>query len=594
MPRFFRSYGFFFLATSVFPVVSAVGGLSAWESPFRMNVWIPAAVAAAWAVCALLCRLTRSPLLPKVSVLWLLLLWAVACSAACNLYAFAAPWQMPVSVFLAMGCACLLWAALRWWGLLFWVPFLFLEAAQVAGYTQYGARINSLVLAETFEASAEEALAYLSPGNMLIAAAGLLGAFLFGYLSGRILRRERCRLTLCHTGLMFGLFGYLSGVTPPPHQQKDDYFWPVYETYELYTACAEALNSNQATIEQAESLPSPKLRPSTISTLRGGEGVVLVVHIGESVRADRMSLNGYERDTTPWLRRQERLINFPDCISAACDTCQAQLAILTDARRDVRETDPALRPTTGSVLDLFDANGFRVYSFFGRRAGQQLKYDRVIRVLTRCSAERFNAPGSPWTSVPQMAEVADANRCNNILLFINNEGSHTPFYHYDRENPPFSPAGSDFQSPAKHAEEVNNAYDNTVHYTDEYVRRVVRLLRGRPFVYLYISDHGEYLGHEGIWGRGGLGESTRSYHSTDGCRVGMFVLASPEFEQLHPHFAEALTTMRANSSATVGQEHIFHTLLGLFGIETPYYNPQLDICNRSMQPYSGPMPENRD
>ena len=589
---FFRSRILFFILLPVVPLVSVYKSVCAWESPFSLE-WPVAAVLFTLLLISLAVSMKRGKdYLPQASILWSLLLFSVACDCACNLYAFMTPWQLPTSILMMMGCVCLLWVTLRWGSLLLWTPFIFFQLAQQVAFHHYGTRLNSLVLAETMEASAEELLTYLTPFNMSMAVAALLGTVLFFFWLGRLLRRTHSKWSLLNAGLLFCLMGYLVGVVLPPHKRKPEYFWPAVEAYDLFMACSEALLHNQATIEQAEGLPLPTQKPSSMDILKGGEGVVLVVHIGESVRADRMSLNGYEKDTTPWLRAQPNLINFPHCISAACDTCQAQIAILTNARRDVWNKQPEMQPTTGSVLELFNAHGFDVYSFFGQRCGQKLKYDRVVRVLTKCSKERFNAPGSPWTSLPQIASVVDSNTKENLLVFINNEGSHTPFHHYDKKFAPFLPSATNFQNPAAHAEEVNNAYDNTVHYTDEYIRRVVQALRGRPFIYLYISDHGEYLGHDGIWGRAALGESKFNYHNTTGCRVGMFVLTSPEFEKLHPHFVTALQQMRANSTKTVGHEHIFHTLLGLFKISTPYYDASLDLCSGMMQPYSGPMPEN--
>lgn len=592
MKHLFNSRLLFFAVALYFPAYSAIGSLRGWESDFEMEWGLPLVLflllAVGWGVAA---RCGKRKLLPA-PVLWGVLGLSAAYGLAANLFLYAAPWQAGISLALTMGMLCLLWAFLRYGALVLWVPFLLMEMAQMVGYHQYGSRINSLVLAETFEASAEEAQAYLSPGNVGFILLICLLSVIFAWLQVRLLRRQQF-LSLVNTGLLCGLSSVLLCSALSPNHRTTRYYWPIDEACELYEACSEALTINQATINQVESLPSPARETSSLSTLSGGEGVVLVVHIGESVRADRMSINGYERHTTPWLASQmgRGLINFSDCISAACDTCQAQIAILTDARRDVHATAPDMVPHTGSVLDLFHANGFRVYSFFGRRCAQQLKYDRVVRVLTRCSEQRFNAPGSPWTAVPQMAETLRANNAGqNLLFFINNEGSHTPFSHYDAEHPPFLPAGDDFENPSAHAEEVNNAYDNTIHYTDEFVRRVVRQLQGRPFLYLYISDHGEYLGHDGIWGRAGLGESDRHYHDTTGSRVGMFVLASPEFRALHPHFAEALDSLRERSTLTVGHEHIFHTLLGLFGISSPHYNPTLDLTSGEVQPYVGPHP----
>lgn len=543
------------------------------------------------AACLYRSRKKGEPLLPRAGALWGVLLIAGVGDLLCNISARYVPLMLPVNILLGMASICLLWALLRRFSLIFWYPFFVFQLAQHAGYTQYGARINALVIAETLESSAEEAMGYLTGSNLFICVGILILSGVFCWAIVKVLRRERQRLPMLQASLIFTLGAGLYATLPHPAVEKTDYYWPVSEAHHLYHVWAEAFFHNQATIHQAESLPSPALKGSALDTLTGDEGVVLVVHIGESVRADRMSINGYERDTTPWLRAQPRLINYPHCISAACDTCQAQLAILTNARRDIYETDPQYQPTTGSVLDLFAANHFKVYSFFGNRNATHLKYDLVVRLLTRCSEERFHAPGSPWTAVPQVADVLRREGDHqNTLIFINNEGSHTPFLHYDQLNPPFAPAGIHFDNPATHAQEVNNAYDATVHYTDEFVHRLINLLQGRPWVYLYISDHGEYLGHDGIWGRGGLGERQRDYHSTSGCRVGMFLLTSPEFEQLHPHFAQALQQLRHNSSLTVGHEHIFHTLLGLFGLRTPYYNPALDLASPAAQPYTGPCP----
>lgn len=522
-------------------------------------------------------------------------LWGICGLALAFVYTsgavwFASPWQAPLPFVMAMGCLCLLWAGLGRWSLVFWVPFMAIELAQAGGFLQYGTRLNSLVIAETLESSAAEAAAYLTWGNIALIFAAIAGACVFSFLIARVLHEQK-RLPLFHAGLAFVAGAALLGMCIPAQLQANESWWPASEAVRIVQSWREARFHNVATIRQVESLRPPSDQPSSLSTLKGGEGVVLVVHIGESVRADRMSINGYRRDTTPWLRSRKEIINFPDCISAACDTCQAQIAILTDARRGVHETDPAFVPHTGSVLSLFDAHGFKVYSFFGMRRAQQLKYDRVVRMLTKCSVRSFNAPGSPWTSVPQMAETLRANNAGqNLVFFINNEGSHTPFDHYDLGKPPFLPAGAGFGNPAGHAQEVNNAYDNTVHYMDEFVRRVAQLLQGRPFVYLYVSDHGEYLGHDGMWGRAALGEKAVKYHNTQGCRVGMFMLVSPDFEKLHPHFAEAAGQLRIHAGMTVGHEHIFHTLLGLFGIGTPFYDPQLDLAAPTAQPYAGDRP----
>ncbi len=590
MHRYLHTRVFFYVVVLVLCSVAAI--LGGFLGKWTLSVDVPTGCIAVGALLLLVagCFWARKrgvhPL-PRAFILWRVLCIAGLCYLACNLAPV--PLQLHVCILFSAAFFCVLWALMRQFSLVLLLPFFTLEFAQIASYYQYGTRINSLVVAETLEASEEEILGYLSPGNMFIAAGAVVGSIVLCFILWRILRKQVSSIPLANAGFIFALLASFFSLSIPPSQRN--YLWPPGEFYSLTVAWTEALFHNHATIRQVESLPSPTEKPSELRTLHGGEGVVLVVHIGESVRADRMSINGYKRDTTPFLRSCPRLINFPNCISAACDTCQAQIAILTDARRDIYEKDPAMQPHTGSVLDLFAAHGFRVCSFFGRRVATHLKYDRVVRLLTRCGSERHFAPGSPWTSVPQIAHsLHQLPHGQNTLIFINNEGSHTPFSHYDKQHPPFQPADSTFEKPGDNAVCVNNAYDNTVHYTDEFFRRVTQCLAGRPWLYLYISDHGEYLGHDGIWGRAALGESGRDYHSTTGCRVGMFFLYSEEFEQLHPHFAQALLALKSHSQMLVGQEHIFHTLLGIFDLRTPWYNPNLDLSSDSAEPYCATAP----
>ena len=592
MFRWVKGRTFFLCLLLLVAVYMAWAGAYTWRVDFEFPWWGYGAIILPLLGAAgmlLACRLKKA-ILPDSRALWVVLLLSFAVDSICNLYSYSTPWQLHLSVLMTMGCMFLLWAVLRAGAIVFWVVFLVLEIMQLCAFEQYGSRINSLVVAETIEASWEEALAYLTPINLGMLALSVLLSLLFCWGLLVTLRKQKS-LSLFNAACVFCGASLAFGLLVPPNKQKRDFYWPAPEVPLLYSAAREALTINEATINQVEALPSPTEQPSRLHSLQGGEGVVLLVHVGESIRADRMSLNGYERDTTPWLRTQKNLINFPACISAACDTCQAEIALLTDARRDINEKRPEMLPRTGSVLDLFTENGFEMYSFFGRRCAQKLKYDRVVLMLTRKSRQKFNAPGSPWTAVPQMQEVLQrVPTSQNLLFFVNNEGSHTPFEHYDRENTPFTPTAVHFQNPASQAVEVNNAYDSTIHYTDEFFRRVTEVLKDRPFVYFYVSDHGEYLGHDGMWGRAALGEKHISYHATHGCKVGMFVLYNEAFEKLHPHFAEKLQQLRSNSGMLVAHEHFFHTLLGMFHLETPYYNPMLDLCSPQAQPYAGPQP----
>ncbi len=578
-------------------------------NPQRLGM-LAGALLSTLAGCAIVAKLRCIPLLPNSGRIWALFGLASLFSHLGNVSLYRADTLLLISAFSALGTMCILWTLLNRISLLFWIPFMLFEMVQTATYFQYGTTINNeLVLAEVMEASRDEILSYMTPANICITILCLLVSCGLAHLLSRCMRGVG-RMPLCILGIISLLIAGSAMSLSSPQKRNADNMWPMFELRMLPTNISTARTFNAEILDYVSSLPSPADKPSSISTLKENDGVVLILHVGESIRADRLGLNGYRnrgRSTTPWLDslNGNRLINFSNCISSSYSTGYSLITILTDARRAIRASEgmvdgqqrkhsglidsaePMSLAKAGSVMDLFSANLFTTYSFMGRIIGQDLRHDKVIRELSKTSRERYFAATLPQDVLPHMGKVLDALPRENLFFFINNEGNHVPFCYYDEDKAPFLPSRPIFSNPAAHAEGLNNAYDNSTHYTDEFIRKVAEKLQGRPFLYLYVSDHGEYLGHDGLWGRGGAGSR---YQETTACRVGMFIITSPEFEALHPHFAAGVRNLRAHADMTVGHEHIYHTLLGLIGISSPYYDARLDLSGDSPEPYTGPQP----
>ena len=356
---------------------------------------------------------------------------------------------------------------------------------------------------------------------------------------------------------------------------------------------------NERLLSIAMNLPSPADKPSTITTLKGDEGVVVVLHVGESVRADHLIMNGYNRNTTPWLSACKDLINFKNCTAASSSTTTSALAILTNARGNVkREISPELQPTTGCIMDLFAANHFECYGFFNSTTkGAKEVWDAEFEVLQDVYTARAKkvydlenaADYDPMAQLPQMAEAMADGEGNKFFL-VNNVGSHLMFEHYDAAHAYFQPADGRLmckspQNNPEYAEKIVNAYDNTIAYTDSYIEQLMDMLKGKSYIYIYVSDHGEPLGDGQKWNRA---ELASVFHQYQWSKVGFFILCSPELEAQHPHIAEAVSNLRKNKDMPVAHENIFHTLLGVFGIQTPYYDASLDLSSPAPAPYQGP------
>lgn len=487
-----------------------------------------------------------------------------------------------------------IWLVLRGFSFIIFIPLMLIGMLEAGAYIQYHSILNSMVLVEAIECSEEELMVYATPLNLTLIILGIFIISASSYLLNRLLssipKRALLGMVICTICSFFIMYPFLpDGGTSLSMIGINGAFKRTMKSYR---------DMKQATKTEAmltEAIPSPAELPSSLPLLQGDEGCIVVLHIGESVRADRLAFNGYPRQTTPLLSAVPNLMSWKRCIAASGGTATSLRVILTNARRaedDLYGTPTdEMKATCGSVLDLFNANGFEVHCFLGAINNQSIRGEKVLRHLTKSSKKRYYTKGDVMESTEQIRQCLQRAGRQNLFLMINNEGSHLPFRHYDQENPPFTPSKPILQPNGPNEDAVRNAYDNTIHYTDRFVHRVLESLKGRPYVYIYISDHGEYLGdYNGTWGRARVGAERGFFHSTQAAAVGAFAVCSPEFESLNPEFAQAAQQLRSTSSMMIGHEHCFHTLLGLVGLQSPYYNPELDLCSPKVKPYNGPAP----
>ena len=157
-------------------------------------------------------------------------------------------------------------------------------------------------------------------------------------------------------------------------------------------------------------------------------------------------------------------------------------------------------------------------------------------------------------------------------------GNHGPAYYkrYPKEFEKFTPVCKTNQLEQCTQEEVSNAYDNAILYTDYFLSKVINFLKPYSNTHetamLYMSDHGESLGENGIY-----------LH-------GLPYFMAPD-EQKHissliwfgDEFKNDMDMEKLNSykNKQFSQNNLFHTLLGLFEVETGVYKKDMDILNQT-------------
>jgi lipid A ethanolaminephosphotransferase len=122
---------------------------------------------------------------------------------------------------------------------------------------------------------------------------------------------------------------------------------------------------------------------------------------------------------------------------------------------------------------------------------------------------------------------------------------------------------------------INNSYDNTILYTDYFLSRVIDELEKRSAEFdtamLYVSDHGESLGENGLYLHG-LPYSMAPHEQTE---VPMLFWGSPGFYGARARVDPEC--LRQSAQVPTSHDAIFHTLLPLFGLVSPSYDQRLDL-----------------
>jgi lipid A ethanolaminephosphotransferase len=164
----------------------------------------------------------------------------------------------------------------------------------------------------------------------------------------------------------------------------------------------------------------------------------------------------------------------------------------------------------------------------------------------------------------------------DTVIVFHQIGSHGPAYseRYPPDFEIFKPACRSRELHHCTAQEIVNAYDNTIAYADHLMARQIELLETfsdrLDGVLIYASDHGESLGEQGVYLHG----MPYAFAPAAQKEVPMLVWTSPGYVQ---RLRISLECLRQRASAPVSHDHLYHTILGAAQTRNAAYDPDLDL-----------------
>jgi lipid A ethanolaminephosphotransferase len=298
-------------------------------------------------------------------------------------------------------------------------------------------------------------------------------------------------------------------------------------------------------------------------------GRVIVVVVGETVRAANWGLSGYGRDTTPGLRALlgQGLVSFPKVQSCGTNT-ETSLPCMFSPWGRADYDEERIRGSQ-SLLHVLARAGWQV-SWIDNQSG--------CKGVCEGLEERFVRDESPQScegglcrdegllvSLDQRLK-AGAQAGHDQLIVLHMLGNHGPAYfrRYPDAFKRFTPACESDDLARCSQDQIVNAYDNAVLYTDHVLAKAVARLgqEGREATLVYVSDHGESLGEGGLFLHG------MPYSIAPGVQkeVPMVWWSNDRAYQAQRVDRACL---QAQASQPHSHDHLYHTLLAWAGVNSP-------------------------
>ncbi|WP_339900300.1 phosphoethanolamine--lipid A transferase [Paraglaciecola polaris] len=230
---------------------------------------------------------------------------------------------------------------------------------------------------------------------------------------------------------------------------------------------------------------------------------LVIVVVGETARADHFSLNGYTRETNPLLSNEKDLVSFSQISSCGTSTAiSVPCMFSTDGKDDF---DVNSSKNTENILDIVAKADISVLwrdnNSDSKGVAERVPYVSYKNPDTNpiCDEECRDEG-----MLDGLQEYIDGQK-QDVLIVLHQMGSHGPAYskRYPVEFEKFTPACQTSELSMCTSEEIVNAYDNTILYTDYFLSKVISLLKHNTPKYetsmIYVSDHGESLGENNVY-----------------------------------------------------------------------------------------------
>lgn len=304
--------------------------------------------------------------------------------------------------------------------------------------------------------------------------------------------------------------------------------------------------------------------------------VILVV--GETARAENFSLGGYERETNPRLKKQD-VTYFNNASSCGTETTVSVPCMFSNMPR--KNYDATLASHQEGLMDILAHAGLNVL-WRENDGGCKGACDRIphqdvtqLQLTTDCE----NGVCMDNALLYKLDNYINGLQGDGVIV-LHQMGSHGPAY-YRRSTPEvrqFAPTCDSNQIQDCTPQELVNTYDNSILYTDVMLDNTIKLLQQHNDRFntalVYLSDHGESLGENGMYLHG----TPYMFAPSQQTHIPFLMWLSPEYTKNYGIDRQCLSDSAQHDE--ISQDNLFHTILGMMNVQTTEYQSGMDLLQK--------------
>jgi lipid A ethanolaminephosphotransferase len=323
-----------------------------------------------------------------------------------------------------------------------------------------------------------------------------------------------------------------------------------------------------------------KLGASYANTANKPPLVVLV--LGETARTGNFAINGYTRPTTPHLgvlMASDKMVSLRNVWSCGTSTASSLPCMFSHLGREAFDDRSV---NYENVLDVLQTAGLAVL-WLDNQSGCKGVCDRVFSASTADTKSSDHCTtGECFDEVmlqnlnERIAKLPPNRRAKGVVIVMHQMGSHGPAYFKRVPDAfkKFNPICATNALQDCKREEVVNAYDNTILYTDHFLASTIKWLKTQQnsaqAAMIYVADHGESLGEKNLYLHGLPYAVAPDVQK----RVPWITWLSDDFARRN---RLDITCLKNTADEQVSHDNLFHSVLGFMDVQTTEYKRSADI-----------------